>query len=84
MLIIKWQIWLLKTEIFIPSMRLRPKAEAVAVIGGHIVDVGENAAIESWIGEHTEVIDLQGKTMTPGLIEGHGTLSGHGSIQIKS
>ena len=49
-----------------------PKAEAVAVVGGDIVAVGQNATIDSWIGEHTEVIDLQGKTMTPGLIEGHG------------
>ncbi|MDN5212682.1 amidohydrolase [Fulvivirgaceae bacterium BMA12] len=49
-----------------------PKAEAVAVVGGFIVAVGKNVTVDPWIGEHTEVINLQGKTMTPGLIEGHG------------
>ncbi|OFW26972.1 MAG: hypothetical protein A3H97_08740 [Acidobacteria bacterium RIFCSPLOWO2_02_FULL_65_29] len=46
-------------------------AEAVAVAGGKIVAVGSNEAIESHVSEGTRVIDLQGRTATPGLIDSH-------------
>ncbi|MCG8319466.1 MAG: amidohydrolase [Cytophagales bacterium] len=59
-----------------------PKAGAVAVTGGVIVDVGANETIDRWIGKDTEVIDLQGKTMTPGLIEGHGHFLGMGQAKL--
>ena len=59
-----------------------PKAEAVAVSGGVIMALGDNQAIDPWIGENTEVIDLQGKTMTPGLIEGHGHFLGMGQSKL--
>lgn len=59
-----------------------PKAGAVAVAGGVIVDVGANETIDRWIGKDTEVIDLQGKTMTPGLIEGHGHFLGMGQAKL--
>ncbi len=49
-----------------------PTAEAVAVINGQIAFVGSNDEVKGWIGDQTEVIDLEGKTMTPGLIESHG------------
>lgn len=51
-------------------------AEAVAVIGGEIVYVGENAGVEEYIGENTEVIDLDGKYVTPGFIDGHIHMNG--------
>lgn len=59
-----------------------PKAGAVAVTGGVIVDVGANETIDRWIGKDTEVLDLQGKTMTPGLIEGHGHFLGMGQAKL--
>lgn len=59
-----------------------PKAEAVAVVGGIIADVGDNNQIDGWIGENTEVVDLKGKTMTPGLIEGHGHFMGMGQSKL--
>ena len=59
-----------------------PKAEAVAVAGGIITEVGDNEAIDRWIGQNTEVVDLQGKTMTPGLIEGHGHFLGMGQSKL--
>ena len=59
-----------------------PKAGAVAVTGGVIIDVGANETIDRWIGKDTEVIDLQGKTMTPGLIEGHGHFLGMGQAKL--
>lgn len=46
-------------------------AEAVAIAGGRIVAVGSTADIRSWIGGSTDVIDLRGRTATPGLIDTH-------------
>src|SRR4030042_5705063 len=49
-------------------------AGAVAVKNGRILDVGSNEAIRQYIGHGTEVIDLQGRTATPGLIDSHAHL----------
>jgi len=46
-------------------------AEAVAVRGSEIVYVGDNAGAEALAGEATEKIDLTGKLMLPGFVEGH-------------
>lgn len=45
--------------------------EAVAVKDGKIIGVGKTDDIVKLSGEKTIVIDLQGKTMIPGLIDGH-------------
>jgi predicted amidohydrolase YtcJ len=52
--------------------KAHPKAEAVAVKDGKIVFVGTAEKARALAGAGTEVVDLQGKTMTPGFIEGHG------------
>jgi hypothetical protein len=49
----------------------QPCAEAVAVKGGRIVKVGTNAEISKLVGETTEVIRLDGKTVVPGFIDTH-------------
>ena len=46
-------------------------AEAVAIRDGRIVVVGRTADARKLIGENTRVIDLAGKTATPGLIDTH-------------
>ena len=46
-------------------------AQAVAVAGGKIVAVGSTDAVRSRIGAATQVIDLRGRTATPGLIDAH-------------
>lgn len=46
-------------------------AEAVAVKGGLILRVGSNDYVGEVIGEGTEVHDLGGRTMLPGLIDSH-------------
>ncbi|HEY7287756.1 MAG TPA: amidohydrolase [Vicinamibacterales bacterium] len=46
-------------------------AEAVAMSGGRIVAVGSTADVRGWVGPSTEVIDLRGRTATPGLIDTH-------------
>ena len=48
-----------------------PRAEAVAVRGGRILAVGRDSAIARLRGPQTRVVDLTGKTMTPGFVDGH-------------
>ncbi|MFZ6747535.1 amidohydrolase [Undibacterium sp. Ren11W] len=50
----------------------QPSAEAVAVNGGKIVAVGKRAEIEkAQRGTKTKMVDLAGKTMLPGFVDGH-------------
>jgi predicted amidohydrolase YtcJ len=46
-------------------------ADAVAIRGDRILDVGSNADILDLAGGKTERVDLQGKTVLPGLIDSH-------------
>jgi len=46
-------------------------AEAVAVRGERIVAVGSDAAVGALRGPATQVIDLQGRLLTPGFIDSH-------------
>ena len=46
-------------------------AKAVAVGDGKILAVGDDAAVLKLRGPSTEVIDLSGKTVLPGLIDSH-------------
>jgi len=49
----------------------RPQAEAFAVENGRISAVGSNAEIRRLAGASTRVLDLQGKTVTPGFNDVH-------------
>ncbi|MFI6770069.1 amidohydrolase [Streptomyces sp. NPDC050355] len=49
----------------------RPWAEAVAIKGGRIAAVGDARDVRDWRGAATEVVDLAGATLTPGLVDGH-------------
>ena len=46
-------------------------AQAVAVKDGRFLAVGDDAAIAGHIGPNTQVIELAGKTVVPGLIDSH-------------
>ena len=47
--------------------------EAVAIgFDGRFLAIGSNAEIRAHIGPNTKVIDLHGRTATPGLIDSHG------------
>lgn len=46
-------------------------AQALAVAGDKIVAVGDDAAVLKFRGPNTEVVDLAGKTVIPGLIDSH-------------
>lgn len=59
-----------------------PVVEAVAVLGDKIVYAGDLKNISRFEGADTRVIDLQGKTMTPGFIEGHAHFMGVGYNEL--
>ncbi|MCC5863868.1 MAG: amidohydrolase [Wenzhouxiangella sp.] len=59
-----------------------PEAEAVAVRHGRIFAVGNRAQIDGLIGSGTEQIDLDGRTLLPGFIEGHGHFLGLGQAKM--
>jgi predicted amidohydrolase YtcJ len=48
-----------------------PRAEALAVHGGRIMAVGAMYELEGLSGSNTRLVDLDGRTMTPGLIDPH-------------
>jgi predicted amidohydrolase YtcJ len=56
-----------------------PTAEAVAVRDGRIVRVGSDAEVMRLKGPQTEVLDLQGATLVPGLQDAHGHVLGLGA-----
>jgi predicted amidohydrolase YtcJ len=55
-----------------------PAATAVAIRQGRIAYVGDDAGARTWIGEGTRVLDLAGRSVTPGLVDGHAHLYGLG------
>ena len=46
-------------------------AQAVAIRDGRFLAVGDDAAIAAHIGPDTQVIELAGRTVVPGLIDSH-------------
>ncbi len=56
----------------------QPVVEAIAVSKNKIVYVGDEQGLKNFGGEDTKRIELNGKTLTPGLIEGHGHFMGLG------
>jgi len=60
-----------------------PEAQALAVRGETIVAVGTDKQIDAYIGETTQVIDLDGKLAIPGFIESHGHFTGIGRAKMQ-
>jgi len=52
--------------------------EALAARDGVIIAVGTDSEIEGFIGPDTRIIELDGRTATPGFTEGHGHFTGIG------
>lgn len=48
-----------------------PWAQALAVQDDRIVAVGRNRTVRKWVGPGTQVIDLTGRMLLPGFIDGH-------------
>ena len=59
-----------------------PTAEAVAIAEGRIVSVGDLAGMSDLRDADTEIVDLEGRTMVPGLIDGHAHANAFGSQAV--
>ena len=46
-------------------------AQALAIRGGRIIYVGSNQALGPYVGPATAVVDLKGRFLMPGLVDGH-------------
>ncbi len=60
-----------------------PEVEALAARDGMIVALGTSAEIAAYIGDNTEVIELEGQLAVPGFIEGHGHFMSLGDAKIQ-
>ena len=56
-------------------------ATAVALLDYRIAAVGSDDEIRLWAGDETQVIELGGRLLVPGLIEGHGHFMSFGRAQ---
>lgn len=58
-----------------------PQAQALAIAGGKIIAVGHDGDITARAGSGTQMIDAQGGTVLPGIIDSHVHLFG-GSVEL--
>ena len=61
----------------------QPAATAVAISGQKLVYVGKDKGAQAFVGKKTKIIDLKGKTVLPGLIEGHLHYTGEGQKMLQ-
>ncbi len=59
-----------------------PEAPAVAVRGARIIALGRAVDMEPFVGPTTQVVDLKGRLVIPGFVEGHGHFTGVGEAQL--
>ena len=64
-----------------PALRIpyKVKARALAVRGTRIVAIGESDLVRRHIGPRTRLVDLDGRTVLPGLVDSHGHMLGFGT-----
>jgi hypothetical protein len=56
----------------------RPEVRALAVAGGRVVAVGARRDMKAWRGRRTQVVDLRGASVVPGLVDSHAHLDREG------
>ncbi len=61
----------------------RPDATAIAIRGDRIMWVGRDDDARAWRGANTELIDLEGATVVPGLHDAHGHVGELGAAMSK-
>jgi predicted amidohydrolase YtcJ len=57
--------------------------QALAILDGRIVYVGNDPGIDAYIGQRTHVVDLHGRMLMPGLVDGHMHPMNGGSSLLK-
>ncbi len=60
-----------------------PTVESVVVKDGVVLFAGKKKEAMGYQGENTELVDLEGRTMTPGFIETHGHILGFGYQEMQ-
>ncbi len=65
--------------VFYPVARPGRVSGSLAVRAGRIVYLGDDAGALAWRGRATQVIELAGRAVTPGLIDAHSHLRGLGA-----
>lgn len=60
----------------------QPRVEALAIRGDRIVFAGSNLDVERYEAKTTRVIDLQGRTVVPGMTDSHYHLLGVGQREV--
>jgi predicted amidohydrolase YtcJ len=63
------QLWL-NGDIYTVN-KAQPWAEAMVVEKGHLLFVGPESEAKTWVNENTQIHDLKGKTVLPGLHDVH-------------
>jgi predicted amidohydrolase YtcJ len=61
----------------------QPHAEAIAVKGGRIVFAGSNEDAKKLAGPKTQIVDLGGRTVVPGLTDAHCHIFGIGEREMR-
>jgi predicted amidohydrolase YtcJ len=56
----------------------RPVAEAMAIRAGRVVFVGSDRGADALVGPRTRVLDLDGRTVVPGMVDAHAHILGLG------
>src|SRR5579863_10707893 len=65
---------ILRHGVFYPVEPAAPVTGTLVVRAGRIVFLGDDAAALTHRGPHTEIIELGGRAVTPGLIDAHSHL----------
>jgi predicted amidohydrolase YtcJ len=60
----------------------QPRAQAIAIKGNRIIFVGSNSDVRKYEGKTTRIVDLQGKTVVPGMTDAHNHLIGIGAREM--
>jgi predicted amidohydrolase YtcJ len=45
--------------------------QAVAIAGGRLIYIGADAGVSGYVGPKTTIVDLHGRTLMPGVVDGH-------------
>jgi predicted amidohydrolase YtcJ len=59
-----------------------PEAEALAIVGSRIAALGSSETMRRHVGERTQVVDLEGRLVIPGCVEGHAHFVGIGTAKL--